>query len=152
MEISTKEDAILIILKELDASHEKVIRMYFGLGKDPNSSIEEIGQDLDLTIDEVIELKNEGIREFIKLIVSTGIFGDKDKNFTDNFVQSSDSEFLDDFMKKFIGSNYSSRPPNTINEIKSDINHHEFNHTYNWRVLLHDVSISKLYQRYRKKN
>ena len=105
MDISTKEDAILIILKELDTSHEKVIRTYFGLGKDPNSSIEEIGQDLNLTSDEVIELKNEGIREFIKLIVSTGIFGDKDKNFTDNFVQSSDSEFLDDFMKKFIGSN-----------------------------------------------
>ena len=105
MDISTKEDAILIILKELDASHEKVIRMYFGLGKDPNSSIEEIGQDLNLTSDEVIELKNEGIREFIKLIVSTGIFGDKDKDFTDNFVQSSDSKFLDDFMKKFIGSN-----------------------------------------------
>ena len=105
MEISTKEDAVLTILKELDARHEKVIRMYFGLGKDPNSSIEDIGQDLNLTSDEVIELKNEGIREFIKLIVSTGIFGDKDKNFTDNFVQSSDSEFLDDFMKKFIGSN-----------------------------------------------
>ena len=105
LEISTKEDAILIILKELDASHEKVIRMYFGLGTDPKSSIEEIGKDLDLATDAVIELKNEGIREFIKLIVSTGIFGDKDKNFTDNFVQSSDSEFLDDFMKKFIGSN-----------------------------------------------
>jgi len=105
LEISTKEDAILIILKELDASHEKVIRMYFGLGKDPNSSIEEIGQDLNLTNDEVIELKNEGIREFIKLIVSTGIFGDKDKDFTDKFVQSSDSNFLDDFMNKFIGSN-----------------------------------------------
>ena len=105
MDISTKEDAILIILKELDASHEKVIRMYFGLGTDPKSSIEEIGQDLDLATDAVIKLKNEGIREFIKLIVSTGIFGDKDKNFTDNFVQSSDSEFLDDFMKKFIGSN-----------------------------------------------
>ena len=105
MEISTKEDAILIILKELDTSHEKVIRMYYGLGKDPNSSIEEIGQDLNLTTDAVIELKNEGIREFIKLIVSTGIFGNKDKNFTDNFVQSSGSQFLDDFMKKFIGSN-----------------------------------------------
>ena len=105
MEISTKEDAILIILKELDASHEKVIRMYFGLGKDPNSSIEEIGQDLNLTSDEVIELKNEGIREFIKLIVSTGIFGDKDKDFTDKFIQSNDSQFLDNFMTKFIGSN-----------------------------------------------
>ena len=105
MEISTKEDAILIILKELDASHEKVIRMYFGLGVESKTFIEEIGQDLDLTIDEVTELKNEGIREFIKLIVSTGIFGDKDKDFTDKFVQSSDSKFLDDFMKKFIGSN-----------------------------------------------
>ena len=105
MEISTKEDAILIIMKELDTSHDKVIRMYFGLGTDSNSSIEEIGKDLDLATDAVIELKNEGICEFIKLIVSTGIFGDKDKNFTENFVQSSDSEFLDDFMKKFIGSN-----------------------------------------------
>ena len=105
MEISTKEDAVLAILKELDTRHEKVVRMYFGLGGDSKTSIEEIRKDLDLTIDEVIELKNEGIREFIKLIVSTGIFGDKDKDFTDKFVQSSDSKFLDDFMKKFIGSN-----------------------------------------------
>ena len=102
MEISTKEYAILTILKELDTSHEKVIRMYFGLGKDRKSSIEEIGQDLNLTTDAVIELKNEGIREFLKLIVSTGIFGDKDKNLGDIFVQLSDSEHLDDFMKKFI--------------------------------------------------
>ena len=105
MEISTKEDAILTLLKELDISHEKVIRMYFGLGTDPKSSIEEIGQDLNLTTYAVIELKNEGIREFIKLIVSTGIFRNKDKNFTDNFVKSSDSEFLDNYMIKFIGSN-----------------------------------------------
>ena len=105
MEISTKEDAILIILKELDTRHEKVIRIYFGLGGESKTSIEEIRQSFDLTNDEVIELKNEGIREFIKLIVSTGIFGDKDKDFTDKFVQSSDSNFLDDFMKKFIGSN-----------------------------------------------
>ncbi len=79
--------------------------MYFGWGRDSKTSIEEIGQEFDLTIDEVIELKNEGIREFIKLIVSTGFFGDKDKDFTDKFVQSSDSNFLDDFMNKFIGSN-----------------------------------------------
>ena len=69
------------------------------------TSIEEIGMDFDLINEEVIEFKNDSIREFIKLIVSTGIFGDKDKDFTDKFVQSSDSKFLDDFMKKFIGSN-----------------------------------------------
>ena len=45
------------------------------------------------------------IRAFIKLILSTGMFGDKDKNFTDGFIESADSEFLDDFMRKFIGSN-----------------------------------------------
>ena len=105
LEISTKEDAVLAILKELDTRHEKVVRMYFGLGGDSKTSIEEIGQDFDLTIDEVIELKNEGIREFIKLILSTGMFGDKDKNVTDKFVESSDSKFLDNFMSKFIGSN-----------------------------------------------
>ena len=105
MEISTKEDAVLVILKELDTGHDKVVRMYFGLGGDSKTSIEEIGQDFDLTIDEVIELKNEGIREFIKLILSTGMFGDKDKNVTDKFVESSDSKFLDNFMSKFIGSN-----------------------------------------------
>ena len=105
LEISTKEDAVLAILKELDTRHDKVVRMYFGLGGDSKTSIEEIGQDFDLTIDEVIELKNEGIREFIKLILSTGMFGDKDKNVTDKFVESSDSKFLDNFMSKFIGSN-----------------------------------------------
>ncbi len=105
LEISTKEDAVLAILKELDTRHEKVVRMFFGLGGDSKTSIEEIGQDFDLTIDEVIELKNEGIREFIKLILSTGMFGDKDKNVTDKFVESSDSKFLDNFMSKFIGSN-----------------------------------------------
>ena len=75
------------------------------MGRDSKTSIEGIGQDFDLTNDEVIESKNDAIRAIIKLILSTGMFGDKDKNFTDKFVQSSDSKFLDDFMKKFIGSN-----------------------------------------------
>ena len=77
MEISTKEDAVLTILKELYARHEKVIRMYFGLGRDSKTSIEEMGQNFDLTKDEVIQIKNEGIREFIKMILSTKMFGTK---------------------------------------------------------------------------
>ena len=105
MKSSKKEESILTLLKELSARQEKVLRIYFGLGGESKTSIEEIGKDFDLTNDEVIELKNEGIREFIKLILSTGMFGDKDKNFTDDFIESADSEFLDDFMRKFIGSN-----------------------------------------------
>ena len=105
MEISTKEDAVLTILKELDARHEKVIRMYLSLGGESKTSIEEMGQDFDLTNEEVIELKNDGIREFIKLILSTGMFGTKEKKFMDDFLESADSEFLDDFMRKVIDSN-----------------------------------------------
>ena len=104
MEISEKEKSILTLLNELDTRHEKMIRLYFGLGVESKSTIKEIGSDFDLTNDEVIESKNDAIKEFIKLIVSTGIFGDKDKNFTNKFVQSTDSKFLDDFMIKFIGS------------------------------------------------
>ena len=79
--------------------------MYFGLGEQTKTSIEEIGEIYDMTSEEVIETKNEGIREFIKLIASTGILGDRQKDFSDKFIQSNDSEFLDNFMTKFIGSN-----------------------------------------------
>ena len=79
--------------------------MYFGLGGESKTSIEEMGQDFDLTRDEVIQIKNEGIREFIKLIASTGILGDKQENFSEEFIKSTDSDFLDNFMIKFIGSN-----------------------------------------------
>ena len=58
---------------------------------------------MDLRVEDVLQIKNESIREFIKLIVSTGILGDKDKSFSDKFIESSDSEFLDNFMMKFIG-------------------------------------------------
>ena len=105
LDLSTKEDAALTILKELDVRHENMIRLYFGLGEESKTSIEEIGQDFDLTNEEVIETKNDTIREFIKLILSTGMFGNKEKKFTDDFLEYTDSEFLDDFMKKFIGSN-----------------------------------------------
>ena len=87
MEISEKEKSILTLLNELDTRHEKMIRLYFGLGVESKSTIKDIGSDFDLTNDEVIESKNDAIKEFIKLIVSTGIFGDKDKNFTNKFVQ-----------------------------------------------------------------
>ena len=103
MDISQKEESILTLFGGLSKIQENVLRMYFGLGGKPKTTLEKMGQDLDLTVDEVLQIKNEGIREFIKLIVSTGILGDKDKSFSDKFIESSDSEFLDNFMMKFIG-------------------------------------------------
>ena len=103
MDISQKEESILTLFGGLSKIQENVLRMYFGLGGKHKTTLEKIGNDLDLTVEVVLQIKNEGIREFIKLIVSTGILGDKDKSFSDKFIESSDSEFLDNFMMKFIG-------------------------------------------------
>ena len=103
MDISQKEESILALFEGLSKVQENILRMYFGLGGKYKMTLEEIGQDLDLRVEDILQIKNESIREFIKLIVSTGILGDKDKSFSDKFIESSDSEFLDNFMMKFIG-------------------------------------------------
>ena len=102
MDMSQKEESILALFEGLSKGQENVLRMYFGLWGRHKMTLEKIGYDLDLTVEDVLQIKNEGIREFIKLIVSTGILGDKDKSFSDEFIESSDAEFLDEFMMKFI--------------------------------------------------
>ena len=58
MNISNKEDAVLLLLNQLDSRHERVIRIYFGLGNEKKKSIEDIGNGFELNVGEVIELKN----------------------------------------------------------------------------------------------
>ena len=100
MEMSQKVKSILKLFKELSEKEEKVLKMYFGLGK-PKTKLEEMCQDFDLTIEEVLQIKNDGIREFIKMIVSTENYP---ISIPDGFLESADSDFLDNFMSKFIGS------------------------------------------------
>ena len=101
MEMSQKEESILTLLKELSEREEKVLTMYFGLGGKPKTTLEEMGQDFDLTVEDVLQIKNDGIREFIKMIISTENYP---ISIPDGFLESADSDFLDNFMSKFIGS------------------------------------------------
>ena len=101
MEMSQKEESILTLFKELSEREEKVLTMYFGLGGKPKTTLEEMGQDFDLTVENVLQIKNDGIREFIKMIVSTENYP---ISIPDGFLESADSDFLDNFMSKFIGS------------------------------------------------
>ena len=101
MEMSKKEESILTLFKELSEREEKVLIMYFGLGGKPKTTLEEMGQDFDLTVENVLQIKNDGIREFIKMIVSTENYP---ISIPDGFLESADSDFLDNFMSKFIGS------------------------------------------------
>ena len=102
MEISQKEESILTLFKELSEREEKVLTMYFGLGGNPKTTLEEMGKDFDLTVENVLQIKNDGIREFIKMIVSTENYP---ISIPDGFLESADSDFLDNFMSKFVGSN-----------------------------------------------
>ena len=102
METSQKEESILTLFKELSEREEKVLTMYFGLGGKPKTTLEEMGQDFDLTVEDVLQIKNDGIRKFINMIVSTENYP---ISIPDGFLESADSEFLDNFMSKFIGLN-----------------------------------------------
>ena len=99
--MSQKEESILKLFKELSGREEKVLTMYFGLGGKPKTSLEEMGKDFDLTVEDVLQIKNDGIREFIRMIISTENYP---ISIPDGFLESADSYFLDNFMSKFIGS------------------------------------------------
>ena len=100
MEISQKEELILKLFKELSEKEEKVLTMYFGLGGKTKTTLEKMGQDFDLTVEDVLQIKNDGIREFIKMFVATESYP---ISIPDGFLESADSDFLDNFMSKFIG-------------------------------------------------
>ena len=102
MGMSQKEESILKLFKELSEKEEKVLTMYFGLGGKPISTLEEMGQDFDLTVEDVLQIKNDWIRKFINMIVSTENYP---ITIPEGFLESADSDFLDNFMSKFIGSN-----------------------------------------------
>ena len=101
MEMSQKEESILTLFKELSEREETILTKYFGLGGKPKTTLEEMGKEFDLTFEDVLQIKNDGIREFIKMIVSTENYP---ISIPDGFLESADSDFLDNFMNKFIGS------------------------------------------------
>ena len=98
--MSQKEESILKLLEELSEREEKVLKIYFGLGGNSKTTLDELAKDFDLTVEDVLKIKDDGIREFIKMIVSTENYP---ISIPDGFLESADSVFLDNFMKKFIG-------------------------------------------------
>ena len=102
MEMSQKEKSILTLFKELSEREEKVLTMYFGLRGKPKTTLVEISQDFDLKVEDILQIKNDGIRNFINMIVSTENYP---ITIPEGFLESADSDFLDNFMRKFIDSN-----------------------------------------------
>ena len=72
------------------------------MGGKPKTTLEEMSQDFDVTVEDVFKIKNDGIRKFINMIVSTENYP---ITIPEGFLESADSDFLDNFLSKFIGSN-----------------------------------------------
>ena len=70
------------------------------MGGNSKTTLDELAKDFDLTVEDVLKIKDDCIREFIKMIVSTENYP---ISIPDGFLESADSVFLDKFMKKFIG-------------------------------------------------
>tara|TARA_B100000945_G_C20306902_1_gene560800 strand:+ start:501 stop:803 length:303 start_codon:yes stop_codon:yes gene_type:complete len=100
MEMSQKEVSILKLFKELSNKEEKILTMYFGLGGNSKTTLDVLSKNFDLTVEDVLQIKNDGIRKFINMIISTENYP---ISIPDGFLESMDSDFLDNFMSKFIG-------------------------------------------------
>ena len=70
METSQKEESILTLFKELTRTEEIVLTMYFGLDGKPKTTLLEMGYDRDMTEEDVLKIKNDGIRKFINIYIN----------------------------------------------------------------------------------
>ena len=57
--MSRKEKSILTLFKELSEREEKILTMFFGLGGNPKTTLEELAKDFDLTLEDVLQIKND---------------------------------------------------------------------------------------------
>ena len=72
------------ILRTLTAREEKVIRMHFGIDEEKRFSLEEIGQDFDVSLKTVKKNKNGGLRKFRSRVIDE----DNHSHFSCSFVRA----------------------------------------------------------------
>ena len=60
-----RKNYIRDMLKTLTKREENVLRMYFGINRERRLTLEEIGQNFDLTVRTIKKYKNKGIRKMM---------------------------------------------------------------------------------------
>jgi RNA polymerase primary sigma factor len=54
------------VLKRMNSKEEQIIRMYYGIGEEKESTLEEIGNKLSLTRERVRQIKNKALRKLFR--------------------------------------------------------------------------------------
>ena len=89
------------MLHTLTKWEENVLRMYFGLDGRERFTLEEIGQDYDLTEDTIKRYKNKGIRKMMHPTRSGILTSHIEKDFMERCVKER-GKLLDEFMMKLL--------------------------------------------------
>ena len=110
-EVLTKEeeriDLIWSMLHTLTKREESVLSKYFGLYGE-RLTIEELGQEYQLTMDYIRRIKNKGVRKVIHRVINIDWVGksffssDVDKDLVEKCVKEQKSKDLDEFMMNLI--------------------------------------------------
>ena len=89
------------VLRTLTKREENVLRLYFGLGVERRVTLEEIGQDFDLTVRTIKKYKNKGIRKIKHPTRSSILTSHIDKDLMERSIKER-GKLLDEFMMKLL--------------------------------------------------
>ena len=98
-----RKNYIRDVLHTLTKREENVLRMYFGLDGRERFTLEEIGQDYDLTEDTIKRYKNKGIRKMMHPTRSGILTSHIDKDLIERCDKKGrKSKLMDEFMMNLL--------------------------------------------------
>ncbi len=96
-----RKNYIRDMLRTLTKREENVLRMYFGIDRERRLTIEEIGQDYDLTVNTIKRYKNKGIRKIKHPTRSSILTSHIDKDLMERSIKER-GKLLDEFMEQLL--------------------------------------------------
>ena len=98
-----RKNYIRDMLRTLTKREENVLRMYFGINRERRLTLEEIGQNFDLTVRTIKKYKNKGIRKMMHPTRSRLLISHIDKDLIERCEKNgNNSKLMDEFMMKLL--------------------------------------------------
>jgi DNA-binding CsgD family transcriptional regulator len=96
-----RQNYVRDMLRTLTKREENVLRLYFGIDRERRLTLEEIGQDFDITQDSVKRIKNKGIRKIKHPTRSRLLTSHIDKDLMERSIKER-GKLLDEFMEQLL--------------------------------------------------
>ena len=98
-----RQNYVRSMFKTLTKREENVLRFYFGIDVERRVTLEEIGQDFDLTVRTIKKYNNKGIRKMMHPTRSRLLISHIDKDLIERCEKNgNNSKLMDEFMMKLL--------------------------------------------------